>query len=65
MRTDYKSALSGLLSTIDFIMETEKTKSHDEIIKQLEKWSDRKKELFTNMRFIDIAIKNIERHSIN
>lgn len=65
LRGFYSSFGLELLSTIDFIMETEKTKSHDEIIKQLEKWSDRKKELFTNMRFIDIAIKNIERHSIN
>ena len=65
LRGFYSSFGLELLSTIDFIMETEKTKSQDEIIKHLEKWSDRKKELFTNTRFIDIAIKNIEKHSIN
>jgi O-acetyl-ADP-ribose deacetylase (regulator of RNase III) len=74
---DYKNAvdetkmfLSGfystfgleLLSTIDFIRETKNVRSPEEIIKELEKWSDRKKTLFTNPKFTKIAITNIQKH---
>lgn len=51
-----------LLSTIDFIMINEKTKSVIEITKHLENWSDRKKTMFTNPKFITIAIENIEKN---
>lgn len=65
-----KSFLSGfyadfgleLLSTIDFIIEDKKTKSVTEISKYLVDWSDRKKTLFTNPKFISIAVNNIEKH---
>lgn len=51
-----------LLSTVDFIIEDKKTKSIDEISKHLVDWSDRKKTLFTNPKFISIAVQNIEKH---
>ena len=51
-----------LLSTIDFIREEKKVFTEEEIIKELEDWSDRKKTLFTNPKFIQIAIKNISKH---
>ncbi|MDP5198474.1 macro domain-containing protein [Flavobacterium sp. DG2-3] len=51
-----------LLSTIDFIMVDKNTKSIDEIKHNLERWSDRKKTLFTNPKFITIAMQNIEKH---
>lgn len=51
-----------LLSTVDFIIEDKKTKSIDEISKHLIDWSDRKKTLFTNPKFISIAVQNIEKH---
>jgi O-acetyl-ADP-ribose deacetylase (regulator of RNase III)/uncharacterized protein YwgA len=51
-----------LLSTIDFIIAEKKTTSVDEIKSYLEGWSDRKKTLFTNPKFISLAIKNIETH---
>lgn len=65
-----KSFLSGfysqfgleLLSTIDFIKETKSVNSHDDIIFELEKWSNRKKTLFTNPKFIEIAMNNIQKH---
>jgi O-acetyl-ADP-ribose deacetylase (regulator of RNase III) len=53
-----------LLSTIDFIMMDKKTKSINEIVHYLEKWSDRKKTMFTNPKFITIAIQNIEKHLV-
>lgn len=51
-----------LLSTIDFIITDQKTTSIDEITRQLESWSDRKKTMFTNPHFITVAVKNIETH---
>jgi len=51
-----------LLSTIDFIRDDKKVTSQEEITNELEKWSDRKKTLFTNPKFIQIAISNIENH---
>lgn len=51
-----------LLSTIDFIIENRKVNSENDIIIELEKWSDRKKTLFTNPKFIKIAIQNIQHH---
>jgi hypothetical protein len=49
-----------LLSTIDFIMEKENTHSPEVIFKHIENWSNRKKVLFHNPRFIDIALKTLE-----
>lgn len=51
-----------LLSTVDFIITEKKTKSIDEISKHLADWSDRKKTLFTNPKFISLAVHNIEKH---
>lgn len=50
-----------LLSTIDFIIETKKTKSEEVIISHLEQWSERKKSF---SKFIKIALKNIEKHQL-
>jgi len=65
-----KSLLTGfyspfgleLLSTIDFINIEKKAKTIEAIMKELENWSDRKKTLFTNAKFVQIAIKNLELH---
>lgn len=65
-----KSFLSGfyspfgleLLSTVDFIISERKANTQEAITKELENWSDRKKTLFTNPKFIQIAIGNIQSH---
>ncbi|MGM9476521.1 type II toxin-antitoxin system antitoxin DNA ADP-ribosyl glycohydrolase DarG [Pedobacter sp. GSP4] len=51
-----------LLSTIDFIITEKKANDEEAIIREIENWSDRKKTLFTNTRFIQIAIKNLRVH---
>lgn len=51
-----------LLSTIDFIISEKNVKTPNGIMKELENWSDRKKTLFTNKKFIQIAVKNLESH---
>lgn len=51
-----------LLSTIDFIMkEKGKTTTH-EILEELEHWSDRKRTLFANPKFVDLALKNLQQN---
>ncbi|MCU0326452.1 MAG: macro domain-containing protein [Spirosomaceae bacterium] len=51
-----------LLSTIDFIISEKNANTQDAITKELENWSDRKKTLFTNPKFVQIAIKNLNLH---
>jgi O-acetyl-ADP-ribose deacetylase (regulator of RNase III) len=51
-----------LLSTVDFIKQEKGVSTIDDITKELENWSDRKKTLFTNPNFIKIAISNIQQH---
>jgi O-acetyl-ADP-ribose deacetylase (regulator of RNase III) len=51
-----------LLSTIDFIISEKDAKTTEAITRELENWSDRKKTLFTNQKFIQIAVNNIELH---
>lgn len=53
-----------LLSTIDFIISEKRVKTQEAITIELENWSDRKKTLFTNPKFIQIAIKNLNTHLI-
>ena len=49
-----------LLSTVDFIKETENLSESSSIKNKIENWSDRKRTLFaSNPKFIDIALKNL------
>ncbi len=51
-----------LLSTIDFIISDKKVHTLDAITAELENWSDRKKTMFSNEKFIQIAVNNIQSH---
>lgn len=51
-----------LLSTIDFIKQDKQVSTVEAITIELKNWSDRKKTLFTNPNFIQIAINNIQLH---
>jgi O-acetyl-ADP-ribose deacetylase (regulator of RNase III) len=51
-----------LLSTIDFIISEKNARTLEAITKELENWSDRKKTLFTNPKFVQIAINNLSLH---
>ena len=62
LRGFYSSFGLELLSTIDYIMETQKTKDVEVIINELEKWRDRKKGF---AKFIKIATENIEKHQLS
>jgi len=55
----YSSFGLELLSTIDFISLKYNTRSPKEVGEYLNKWSNRKKTLFSNPKFIDIAINKL------
>ena len=58
----YSAFALELLSSIDFIMKENNVNSVEEITKHLEKWSDRKKTLFTNPNYISLAVNNLNKH---
>ena len=45
-------------------MQEKSTSKQETITNVLENWSDRKKTLFTNPDFVNIAIKNIQLHLV-
>jgi O-acetyl-ADP-ribose deacetylase (regulator of RNase III) len=49
-----------LLSTVDFIMQQQKVNTVDEVTVYLENWSDRKKTLFSNPKFVSLAVNKVE-----
>ncbi len=51
-----------LLSTIDFIMSEKQIKTEESITKALQDWSERKKTLFTNPKFVQIALNRLKLH---
>jgi len=58
----YSAFALELLSSIDFIMQENNANSVEDITKHLEKWSDRKKTLFTKPNYISLAINNLNTH---
>lgn len=60
----YSSFGLELLSTVDFIAQKYNTKSYDQISSHLAQWSDRKKTLFSNERFITLAIEKLQANNL-
>jgi len=56
----YSSFALELLSTIDFIAQKEKTSDKNAIKASLENWSNRKKTMFSDDRFLEKGIKKLE-----
>lgn len=54
-----------LLSTVDFIIDEKKATNKQSVLQEIASWSDRKKTLFTNPRFIQIALDNLNNHLYN
>ena len=57
----YSSFGLELLSTVDYIVQQTNIKDVDLIMEKLESWSNRKKTLFSNRKFVTIAIKKLEK----
>ncbi len=56
----YSDFALELLSSIDFISTYQNSFEKDLINRQLESWSDRKRSLFSNQRYIDISVKQLQ-----
>ena len=50
----------ALLSSIDFIAKNKNSFEKEVINEQLENWSDRKRSMFSNPRYIDISIRQLQ-----
>lgn len=57
----YSSFGLELLSTVDIIREDKQVTTVDEIIQNIESWSNRKKSLFSNQQFIVLANEKLEK----
>jgi O-acetyl-ADP-ribose deacetylase (regulator of RNase III) len=57
----YSDFALELLSSIDFIITKQNTFDETTIIQKLEEWSDRKRSLFSNPKYISISIKHLQR----
>ena len=55
----YSDFALELLSSIDFISTSQKTSDKKEISEQLNNWSDRKRSMFSNPKYIDISLKQL------
>lgn len=53
-----------LLSTIDFLSSKYETKDLDTILTYLKTWSNRKKTLFSNQKFIELALVRLNAHNL-
>lgn len=56
----YSDFALELLSSIDFIITKQNTFDETTIIQKLEEWSDRKRSLFSNPKYISISIKHLQ-----
>ena len=60
----YSSFGLELLSTVDYISQTHEIYDKDLIKEKLNNWSNRKKTLFSNDRFIDISINHLQKSNL-
>jgi len=49
-----------LLSTVDYISQTKNTLNKNEVLNELRDWSDRKRTLFSNKKFVDVSIAHLK-----
>jgi len=56
----YSSYGLELLSTVDFIVSEKKVRTVEEVVYYIDNWSNRKKNLFSESKFIALAIKKIK-----
>ena len=60
----YSSFGLELLSTIDFISQQYQSKDFDLILNKLTEWSDRKKTIFSNQNFVQLAINQLNKYHL-
>jgi len=60
----YSSFGLELLSTVDYIAQSNEISDKDSIKEKLSNWSDRKKTLFSDDRFVDISINHLKKSNL-
>ena len=60
LRGFYSDFALELLSSIDYISTKEKTLDRQIITRGLEKWSDRKRTLFSNPKYLEVSLKHLQ-----
>jgi hypothetical protein len=60
LRGFYSDFALELLSSIDYISTKENTLDKQTISRGLEKWSDRKRTLFSNPKYLEISLKHLQ-----
>lgn len=61
----YSDFALELLSTIDFLTIKHNTSDKKIVTKELENWSNRKRTLFSDMKYIDITFHQIQKHNLS
>jgi O-acetyl-ADP-ribose deacetylase (regulator of RNase III) len=59
----YSDFALELLSSIDHIISTQEIVEQQKVSKRLEEWSDRKRSLFSNPKYIEISMKHLQKAS--
>jgi O-acetyl-ADP-ribose deacetylase (regulator of RNase III) len=57
----YSDFALELLSSIDFVVNKQQTFEKQIVSQKLEEWSDRKRTMFSNPKYIDISIKHLQK----
>ena len=60
----YSSYGLELLSTIDFLSQKHDTKAYDTIQSELNSWSNRKRSMFSNPKFVQLALDKLSDHQL-
>ena len=64
LRGFYSAFGLELLSTVDYIAQKNKTSDKKVIEQELSTWSDRKKTLFSDIRFVDISLQHLKKWNL-
>ena len=65
LRGFYSDFALELLSSIDYISTQENTLDKQVITKGLEKWSDRKRTLFSNPKYLEVSLRHLQSTSFS
>ena len=57
----YSDFALELLSSIDFITNTERTFEKEKVVEHLDNWNNRKSNMFSNPRYIDISLNHLQK----
>ncbi len=61
LRGFYSDFALELLSSIDYIVMKQKTFERQMVSQKLDEWSDRKRSMFSNPKYIDISLKHLQK----